>query len=73
MELAPDDLIYIRTMVKDRSAIFLEDEKDYLIHSRLDPLAKELGFVSSGGICGQASGFSFRPHAQESRGSHDDE
>lgn len=43
MELASDDLSYIRKMVQDRSAIFLEDEKDYLIHSRLDPLAKELG------------------------------
>ncbi len=46
MGLAPDNLRYIRKMVQERSAIFLEDEKDYLIHSRLEPLPKELDFAS---------------------------
>jgi len=41
-----EDLTYIRNLVRERSAIVLEEEKDYLIRSRLEPLAKELGFDS---------------------------
>ncbi len=46
MDLRPQELAYIQQLVRERAAIVLEDEKEYLIHSRLDPLAKELGFAS---------------------------
>lgn len=41
-----DDLTFIRNLVRERSAIVLAKEKEYLICSRLEPLAKELGFDS---------------------------
>ena len=39
-------LIYLRELVLTRSGIVLEPEKDYLLQSRLDPVAKEAGFNS---------------------------
>lgn len=48
-----EDLTYIRNLVRERSAIVLEEEKDYLIRSRLEPLAKELGFDSLVGLVGK--------------------
>jgi len=41
-----EDFNYIRNLVRERSAIVLDKEKEYLISSRLEPLAKELGFDS---------------------------
>jgi len=41
-----NDLIYLRELILTRSAIVLEPEKDYLIHSRLEPVAKEAGLKS---------------------------
>jgi chemotaxis protein methyltransferase CheR len=38
--------MYIRNLVRERSAIILDEEKEYLISSRLEPLATELGFDS---------------------------
>jgi chemotaxis protein methyltransferase CheR len=40
------DSAYIRNLVRERSAIILDEDKDYLVHSRLEPLAKDLGFDS---------------------------
>jgi chemotaxis protein methyltransferase CheR len=48
-----EDLTYIRNLVRERSAIVLDEEKDYLIRSRLEPLAKELGFDSLVGLVGK--------------------
>ncbi len=44
--LNPEDLDYIRDMVRTRSAIVLEPEKAYLVQSRLDPVAKSDGLAS---------------------------
>jgi chemotaxis protein methyltransferase CheR len=41
---------FIRQLVHKRSAIVLEDEKDYLIESRLGPLIKQEGLGSFGGL-----------------------
>lgn len=46
MGFTGEDLMYIRNLVRERSAIILDEEKEYLIFSRLEPLAKELGFDS---------------------------
>ena len=44
--LSPNDLDYIRDLVRTRSAIVLEPEKAYLVQSRLEPLAKTEGLGS---------------------------
>ncbi|MFN8050688.1 MAG: protein-glutamate O-methyltransferase CheR [Acidimicrobiales bacterium] len=40
MTLGPDDLAYVRRIVAERSAIQLEEGKEYLIESRLETLAR---------------------------------
>ncbi|MCA9465536.1 MAG: protein-glutamate O-methyltransferase CheR, partial [Nitrospira sp.] len=42
-EISPEDLNYVREMVRTRSAIVLEPEKAYLVQSRLEPVAKSEG------------------------------
>ncbi|MDH5426916.1 MAG: protein-glutamate O-methyltransferase CheR [Nitrospirota bacterium] len=44
--LNTEDLGYVRKLVRTRSAIVLEPEKAYLVHSRLEPLAKNEGLAS---------------------------
>ena len=46
LELTPADYDFIRTLVRDRAAIVLEQEKQYLIETRLQMLAKTDGFPS---------------------------
>lgn len=41
-----NDLIYLRELILTRSAIVLEPEKNYLLQSRLEPVAKEAGLTS---------------------------
>jgi chemotaxis protein methyltransferase CheR len=41
-----DDFNYIRQLVRDQSALTLEAGKEYLVESRLDPLARQEGFPS---------------------------
>ena len=36
---------YIRDLVRDHSALMLEPGKEYLVESRLDPLARQEGFA----------------------------
>lgn len=44
--LCPVDLDYVRDLVRTRAAIVLEPEKAYLVHARLEPVAKKEGFGS---------------------------
>jgi chemotaxis protein methyltransferase CheR len=46
MDFTCEDLTYIRNLVREQSAIVLDEKKEYLICSRLEPLAKDLGFDS---------------------------
>lgn len=45
-ELRPEDLDYVRDLIRTRSAIVLEAEKAYLVQARLEPLAKSEGLGS---------------------------
>ena len=44
MALTTNDFEYISRIVKERSAIVLEKGKEYLVESRLQPLAQKEGF-----------------------------
>src|SRR6266853_1864407 len=46
MAIAAREFAYIRDLVRERSALVLEPGKEYLVESRLDPLALQEGFPS---------------------------
>jgi chemotaxis protein methyltransferase CheR len=46
-------MAYLRDLVYRRSAIVLEDDKQYLIDSRLSPIARELGLPSIDALVGK--------------------
>lgn len=46
MSVTENDFIYIRELVLDRSAIVIEEGKEYLVESRVGPVAKNEGFDS---------------------------
>ena len=46
MTLSVPEFNYVRRLVLDQSAIVLEDDKGYLVESRLSPLARREGFGS---------------------------
>src|SRR5262245_21060977 len=45
--LAPESINYVCTLVRQRSAIELDDAKAYWIEARLNPLAKRHGFATA--------------------------
>ena len=47
MTVATAEFAYLQKLVMDRSAIVLSDDKAYLLDSRLQPLARELGLDNS--------------------------
>jgi chemotaxis protein methyltransferase CheR len=50
MSLSVPDLDFIRTLVRERSAIVLEPDKAYLIEARLQPVARAEGFAAPEGL-----------------------
>lgn len=46
MALNPRDFEYIRDLVRERSAIVLDDDKDYLVELRLSTVVQQEGFTS---------------------------
>ena len=48
MPITTAEFDYIRDFVRDKSAIVLDPGKEYLVESRLGPLAKQAGFQSIG-------------------------
>ena len=61
MSLAPADFDYIRDMVRRHSAIVLDPGKEYLVESRLVPLARKEGEQSIAQPRGQAARRADRP------------
>lgn len=50
MALAKDTFMYVSDLVRRKSAIQLAPGKEYLVESRLIPVAKELGFTGAGAV-----------------------
>lgn len=48
--MTPNDFDYLRNMLKNASGLVLSDDKQYLIESRLMPVAKKLKFDSVGAL-----------------------
>ena len=46
MAIATTDMSYVRELILERSAIVIDAEKEYLVQSRLEPVAKEAGLGS---------------------------
>jgi chemotaxis protein methyltransferase CheR len=44
MPISAAEFDYVRTLIRDRAGIALESGKEYLVESRLDPLARQEGF-----------------------------
>lgn len=44
--LEPSDFQYLRTLVREKSAIVLDEGKEYLVESRLAPVARQEGLAS---------------------------
>jgi chemotaxis protein methyltransferase CheR len=53
MTLRTEDFDYVRTLVRQSSAIVLEDSKAYLVDSRLQPLARQEGIASVADLVAQ--------------------
>jgi chemotaxis protein methyltransferase CheR len=51
--MTPIDVDYVRALVKEQSAIVLEQAKAYLIESRLEPVARKAGIASAHDLVGQ--------------------
>ena len=51
--MTPDDFDYLRRLLKERSGLTLSAEKDYLLESRLTPVARRLGLAGLAEIVGQ--------------------
>ena len=60
-EIAFEDIVYIRNLVRVRSAMVLEPEKTYLVQSRLEPLATQNGFESLAALGTQLRQTSYGP------------
>ena len=51
--MTPDDFDYLRRLLKERSGLTLSAEKDYLLESRLTPVARRRGLAGLGELVGQ--------------------
>jgi chemotaxis protein methyltransferase CheR len=51
--MTPVDIDYVRTLVKEQSAIVLEQAKAYLIESRLEPVARKAGAANAHDLVSQ--------------------
>ena len=54
--MTPLDYDYLRKLLKDRSGLVLSTEKQYLVESRLTPLARRAGIASLGDLVAKLRG-----------------
>ena len=54
--MTPLDYDYLRKLLKDRSGLVLSADKQYLVESRLTPLARKAGLATLGRAGGEAAG-----------------
>ncbi len=60
-EISFEDVTYIRNLIRVRSGMVLEPEKNYLLQSRLKPFAKQEGFGSMADLVSQLRQTSYGP------------
>src|SRR5262245_22445085 len=53
MTLRPADFDYVRTLVRQRAALVLEDDKAYRVETSLAPLARQEGCAGVGELIGR--------------------
>ncbi|MDX1747776.1 MAG: protein-glutamate O-methyltransferase CheR, partial [Halobacteriales archaeon] len=53
MSITQGEFEYVRTMVRDRAGIVLEDGKEYLVEARLGPIAREHGLPDPSAVISQ--------------------
>jgi hypothetical protein len=71
MSLAPVDFDYLRTLVKNHTAIVLDSGKEYLAETRLAPLVSEQGCASLQEFLGAASERGIQRAASQGAGRDD--
>ena len=54
--MTPLDYDYLRKLLKDRSGLVLSADKQYLVESRLTPLARKAGLATLGELVAKLSG-----------------
>ncbi len=59
--MSPDDFDYLRKLLKERSGLVLSAEKQYLVESRLLPLARKTGMTTLTELIGRAQGADIEP------------
>ena len=59
MSLAPPDSSFVRDLVRERSAIVLDEGKEYLLESRLTPIVRREGLGSLGDLVGRLRSLPF--------------
>ena len=62
--MTDQDFDFIRTLLKERSAVALEPGKEYLVESRLAPFVRELNLASISDLVAQLR---VRPRADSTR------
>ena len=61
MAIATTDMSYVRELILERSAIVIDAEKEYLVQSRLEPVAKEAGLGSLEELVAKLQGTPYGP------------
>lgn len=58
--MTPQDYTFLQTFLKEKSGLVLSDDKQYLIESRLMPIARKAGLANIGDLIGKLRGFGDR-------------
>ena len=58
--MTPLDYDYLRKLLKDRSGLVLSADKQYLVESRLSPLARKAGLATLGELVAKLKGHNER-------------
>lgn len=54
MKITPPDFQYVQTLARNMAGLIFEEDKQYLVESRLEPLATKLGYANIGELVEKA-------------------